>query len=234
MLEADVTLLAAFGAGVLSFLSPCCLPIYPSYLSFLTGMGVGEIREGRREARQLVMQHSLAFVAGFSVIWVALGLGASALGGFFREYREWLRIGGGLLVIAMGLVLLFKPPFFLREKRFQFSRKPQGYLGSFAVGIAFSAGWTPCIGPILSAVLAMAATRPGQGAFLLLAYSIGFAVPFLLLAWGLGSARWLARYSGTIEKVGGVLMIVTGLLLVTNQLAVILRWLIDLTGFSGF
>ncbi len=229
-------LVLAFGAGVLSFLSPCCLPIYPSYLSYLTGLSVGELQENSPEVRSRVLRHAIVFVLGFSVIWVALGLSASVLGQFFYGYRDLLTKVGGILVTVMGLSLLgvIRIPFLMREARVQLAQKPQGYVGTFVVGLAFAAGWTPCIGPILTAVLAVAMQSPGQGAPLLLAFSLGFAVPFLALAYALGSARWLARYSLVLERVGGALMVAMGLLLVTGRLSRLTAWLIDLTGFSGF
>lgn len=232
----EPNLFLAFGAGVLSFLSPCCLPVYPSYLSYLSGFSVAELQSGQRANRQLVLQHSLAFVLGFSVIWVALGLASSALGQFFIDFRDGLRWVGGVLIIVLGLVLtgVLRIPLLMRDTRIQLGRKPAGYAGSFVVGLAFAAGWTPCIGPILSGVLVLAANSPGQGAPLLLAYSAGFAIPFLLLAYGLGSARWLLKYSRRVEQVGGALMVMMGVLLVTNQLSRILAWFTELTGFSGF
>lgn len=230
------TLIVAFGAGLLSFLSPCVLPIYPSYLSYLTGMSAAELSAGGPQARRQVLHHAAIFVLGFSVIWVALGLGTSVLANLFVNYQNVVRWVGGILVILMGLVLLgvIRVPFLMRERRVQFARKPAGFVGSFTVGLAFAAGWTPCIGPILTAVLALAAQQPGLGVPLLLAYSLGFAVPFLLLAYGLGSARWLVRYTGVLERAGGALMVVMGILLVTGQLQALIGWLISLTGFSGF
>lgn len=229
-------LILAFGAGVLSFLTPCCLPIYPSYLSYLTGLSVGELQQRNPATRGYVLRHALIFVLGFSVIWVALGLGASALGQFFIGNRQILSRIGGILVIAMGLALLgvLRIPLLMREARIQLARKPEGYLGTFVVGLAFAAGWTPCIGPILTAVLAVAAASPGQGAPLLLAFSAGFAVPFLLLAYALGSARWLGRYSLALERVGGALMVAMGALLLSGRLERLTAWLIEVTGFAGF
>lgn len=236
METATPSIVFAFGAGVLSFLSPCVVPVYPSYISYLTGMSLGEIESGGARARAQVMQHAVFFMLGFSVIWVALGLVTSALSGLFYSGRGVLRLVGGVIMVAMGLALLgvLRIPLLQREARVQLARKPAGYVGSFVVGLAFAAGWTPCIGPILTAVLALAASQPGTGVPLLLAYSLGFALPFLLLAYGLGSARWLARYSGLVERVGGGLMILTGVLLATGRLERILAWLIAVTGFSGF
>lgn len=229
-------LFLAFGAGVLSFVSPCCLPVYPAYLSYLTGISVGDLKAGTPANRRLVLQHGLAFVLGFSVIWVALGLVTSALAQFFLGWQGQLRVIGGIFVAAMGLAVMgaVRIPFLMREHRVQLAQKPAGFFGSTLVGMTFAAGWLPCVGPILSAVLALAATQPGQGLFLLSAYSLGFAIPWLALAYGLGSARWLARYSLPLERVGGALMVVMGFLLATNQLTRLAGWLVNLTGFQGF
>lgn len=233
-------LFLAFGAGFLSFLSPCCLPLYPSYLSYITGLSAGEMAQGGDSAKRTVWRHALAFSLGFSIIFVALGLGSSLLGQFFVAQRDLLRWVGGLLIIVMGLVLLgiLRIPFLMREVRLQWGRKPTGYLGSVLVGISFAAGWTPCIGPILAGVLALATNYPAQGVVMLLAYSVGFALPFLVLAYvvgSAGSARWLLRYSGAVEKVGGGLMLVMGVLLVSNQFTRVIGWLTGLYGgFTGF
>lgn len=229
-------LFLAFGAGVLSFLTPCCLPIYPSFLSYVTGMSLDELSAGSKQVRARILQHSLAFFIGFSTIYVALGLAASALGSFFYSSRGWLPIVGGIWVILMGLTLLgvIRVPFLMREVRYQFANKPQGYLGSVLVGLAFAAGWTPCIGPILGAVLALAAGSPGMGGLLLLVYSIGFALPFIGLAYGLGSVRLLSRYSLLVERIGGGIMVLMGVLLATGYMERLSAWLIEITGFQGF
>lgn len=229
-------LFLAFGAGVLSFLTPCCLPIYPSFLSYVTGMSLDELSAGTRQVRVRILQHSLAFFIGFSTIYVALGLAASALGSFFYSSRGWLPIVGGIWVVLMGLTLLgfIRIPFMMREVRYQFANKPQGYFGSVLVGLAFAAGWTPCIGPILGAVLALAAGSPGMGGLLLLVYSIGFALPFIGLAYWLGSVRILSRYSLVVERVGGGIMVLMGVLLATGYMERMSAWLIEVTGFQGF
>lgn len=232
-------LFVAFGAGVLSFFTPCCLPIYPSFLSYVTGVSMDAISAGSRAARSRVLKHSLAFFAGFSVIYVALGLATSALGSFFYANRGWLPIAGGLFVILMGVTMLgVKIPglsrLLMRDFRIRFANKPEGYLGTVLVGLTFAAGWTPCIGPILGSVLALALNSPGRGAPLLLAYSVGFAIPFIGLAYWLGSVRVLSRYAVWVERVGGGLMVLMGLLLATGQMAALSRWLIDVTGFQGF
>lgn len=234
-MEANPTLFWAFAAGVLSFVSPCCLPIYPSFLSYVTGVSVGELEQGASETRRRLMIHSGAFIAGFSVIYVALGLGASALGTFFIYNRKELSLVGGLLVILMGLSLLgvIRVPLLMRERRLRLANKPQGVLGTFAVGLTFAAGWTPCVGPILGAVLALAAVNPGQGGLLLFAYSLGFAIPFLVMAYAWGSLKWVTRYTGAIEKVGGSVMVLMGALLASGQLARLTAWLLQVTGWQG-
>ncbi len=229
-------LFLAFGAGVLSFVSPCVLPIYPSFLSYLTGVSVDQLSEGSRAVRAHVLKHSLAFFAGFSVIYVALGLTASALGSFFYSNRSWLPVVGGIFISLMGLTLLgvVRLPFLMRDTRRQLTTRPEGYLGSALIGLTFAAGWTPCIGPILGAVLALAASNPGYGGLLLLAYSVGFALPFIGMAYALGSVRSLARYSLAIQRVGGAVMVFMGILLATGGLERISAWLLEITGFTGF
>ncbi|HEY8347317.1 MAG TPA: cytochrome c biogenesis protein CcdA [Symbiobacteriaceae bacterium] len=231
-----IALATAFGAGVLSFLTPCCLPIYPAFLSYVTGVSIQDLHAGSVEVRRRVLAHSLAFFAGFSTIYVAMGLAASALGTFFAANRDWLPVAGGLWVTLMGLTLLgvVKIPFLMRERRIQLARRPEGYFGTVLVGLAYAAGWTPCVGPILGAVITLAAIQPGRGGLLLLAYSVGFAVPFVLLAYALGSARALARYAPLVERVGGGLMVVTGLLLATGYWQRLSAWFSAITTFRGF
>ncbi|MEE8595466.1 MAG: cytochrome c biogenesis protein CcdA, partial [Gemmatimonadota bacterium] len=179
---------AAFAAGLLSFLSPCVLPLVPSYLSFVTGLGMEELESGDAELRRTTLIHSLLFVAGFSSIFLALGASASFLGQILREYQLWIARIGGVIVLFFGLHLLGLTPlrWLQRERRMHLERKPVGYIGSFVVGVTFGAGWTPCIGPILGGILTFAATRQtlGEGVQLLAFYSAGLAVPFILSAVG--------------------------------------------------
>lgn len=236
LVDSAPNLFLAFGAGILSFLSPCCLPIYPSFLSYVTGVSMDEISAGTRAARSRALKHSLAFFVGFSVIYVSLGLTASLLGSFFYASRGWLPVVGGIFVVIMGLSLLgiLRIPFLMRDSRIQLANRPEGYLGSVLVGLTFAAGWTPCIGPILGAVLALAINSPGMGALLLFAYSVGFAVPFMAMAYALGSVRILSRYSIWVERVGGALMVLMGVLLATGYMERMSAWLIEVTGFQGF
>ncbi len=228
-----VSLAVAFAAGVLSFLSPCVLPLIPSYVGFLTGMTAEELQVRRGAA----LVHALWFVAGFSLIFVALGASASAFGAALLASQHWIARIGGVLVILFGLYLLgvLRPAFLMRERRVHLARKPLGYLGSSLAGVAFGAAWTPCIGPILGAILTLAATRGsvGQGTALLAVYALGLAVPFLVTAFALDRFLvWFHRfrpYIRWVERVAGVLLLVLGLLLVTDRFTLIAGWLQGLT-----
>jgi len=223
----------AFVAGLLSFLSPCVLPLIPSYVGFLTGLTLEELEVRRGTA----LAHALWFVAGFSLIFIALGATASALGVLLLRSQVWIGRIGGVVVILFGLYLLgvLHPGLLMRERKVQLARKPLGYLGSAFVGVTFGAAWTPCIGPILGAILTLAAAQASvaHGAALLTAYSVGLALPFVLTALALD--RFLAwfqhfrPYLVWVERIAGILLIVLGLLLVTDRFTLIAGWLQGLT-----
>ena len=223
----------AFTAGLLSFLSPCVLPLVPSYVTFLTGLSIENVSSARRVA----LLHALLFIAGFTAIFVALGAGATAIGVLLGAYRHWIsRIGGALLVV-FGFVLLevLTIPALSRERRVYLAEKPVGLLGSLLVGIAFGAGWTPCIGPILGGILSLASisTSVARGVGLLLAYSAGLAVPFLLAALAIdrfiGFLARMRRGLAWVSRISGALLIGVGLLLVTGYFTVLASWLQQLT-----
>jgi len=226
-------LAVAFVAGLLSFLSPCVLPLVPSYVGFLTGMTLPEMTGRRRVA----LLHALLFVAGFSLVFVLLGASATALGGALKYYQAWIARAGGVLVILFGLVCLgvVKAGFLDQDRRFQLQHKPVGYLGSALVGVAFGAGWTPCIGPVLGAILSLAATSDSvsRGMLLLGVYSAGLAVPFLLAAVAVESfLEWFQRFRRFLPwvmRVSGVLLILVGLLMATGQFTRLAGWLQALT-----
>ena len=215
----------AFGAGLLSFLSPCVLPLIPSYVTFITGLSLEDVQKSRRAA----LIHSLLFVLGFTLIFLALGATATALGQLLSYQRVWITRVGGVLIIVFGLYMLgvFNVALFSQERRVHIANKPVGYLGTLLVGIAFGAGWTPCIGPILGSILTYAASSAdvSRGMWLLLAYSLGLAVPFLLSA--VAVERFLDFFSrmkrqmGWITRTSGVLMIAIGILMVTNYFTVL-------------
>jgi cytochrome c-type biogenesis protein len=230
---ADFSLLVAFGAGILSFLSPCVLPLVPSYIGFLTGLSLEEMTARRRVA----FTHALLFVLGFTLVFLMLGATASALGRTLAFHKVWLQRIGGVLIILFGLVCLgvIKSPALMQDKRVHLQDKPVGYLGSVLVGMAFAAGWTPCIGPILGGIftLASASETFGRGMLLLGAYSAGLAVPFLLAAWAVD--RFIAwfqkfrRFLPWVMRVSGCLLILVGVLLITGQFTRLASWLQRLT-----
>lgn len=229
----QLNLWIALWAGLASFISPCCLPLYPSYLSYITGVSVQQLQTERntREIRIRTMSHTFFFILGFSVIFYAIGASAGLFADLFYNYRDVMRKVAGLLFIVMGLFLagIFQPQFLMKERKLEIKWKPAGYLGSLVLGMGFSAGWSPCIGPILGSIMTLASTEPGIWFGMTTAYTIGFAVPFFLFAFFLGSTRWILRYSSILMKVGGALMILMGILLLTDQLYKITVWLNSIT-----
>ncbi|MFD1607398.1 cytochrome c biogenesis CcdA family protein [Oceanobacillus luteolus] len=240
MIESDTILLAgmliAMGAGALSFLSPCVLPIFPAYMSYITGISVKELQGSKSSgmARRLLI-HSIFFLFGISIVLLSLGASATFIG----QWAQQLLIGdsglfiqriAGVFIIVMGLFIggWINLPSLMKERRFTYSKKPAGYAGTFFIGLGFAAGWTPCIGPIFGSILFLAVSNPGQGIFYTLMYVIGFALPFLLLTFFIGKTRWIVRYSGVIMKMGAVLMIVMGIVLFFGLMPRISGFLLDL------
>ncbi len=231
--SSSIGVVIAFTAGLLSFLSPCVLPLIPSYITFITGLGLDDVQTARRTA----LVHGVLFVSGFSLIFILLGAGATLIGQALLVHRQWIaRIGGGVIVI-FGLYLLgvLNIGFFSRERRVHLANKPVGYLGTFVVGIAFGAGWTPCLGPILSAILIYASSEASlpRGLALLSAYSAGLAVPFLVSAVAvdrfLSFFQRMRRAMVWISRASGVLMIAIGLLLITNYFTILSSYLQSIT-----
>lgn len=229
----DVNVLIAFGGGVASFISPCCLPLYPSYLSYITGMSVNTIKteQNKRDVRIKTMSHTLFFILGFSVVFYTLGFGAGIFGEFFNSNRDLIRQLSAILIIAMGLFLtgIFQPSFLMKERKMDLKFKPAGYIGSFIFGIGFSAGWSPCVGPILASIILLAASESNSWFALITAYTVGFAVPFFVMAFFIGSTKWILRYSNIMMKVGGGLMLLMGILLFTDQMTKITIFLQSVT-----
>jgi cytochrome c-type biogenesis protein len=223
----------AFAAGLLSFLSPCVLPLVPSYVGFLTGMTLPEVGNRRRVA----LLHALMFVGGFSLVFILLGASATALGRALNYYQVWLQRVGGVLIIGFGLVCLgvVKAGWLTEERRLHLEHKPVGFLGSALVGMAFGAGWTPCIGPVLGAILGLAATSAdlSRGMLLLAVYSAGLAVPFLLAAVAVERfLDWFQRfrkYLPWVMRVSGALLVLVGVLLLTGEFTRLAGWLQSLT-----
>lgn len=228
-----IGVLIAFSAGLLSFLSPCVLPLIPSYVTFITGLSFDDVQQARRAA----LTHGVLFVLGFSLIFLAMGAGATMLGQVLIQNRDWISRVGGVIIIIFGLYLLgvLNIGFMSRERRFHVADKPVGYLGTVLVGIAFGAGWTPCLGPILGSILVYTGSQAdlGRGMWLLSAYSMGLAVPFLLSAVAID--RFTAFFQRMrkqmiwISRISGAVMIIIGILLLTNYFTVLASWLTTLT-----
>ena len=223
----------AFAAGLLSFLSPCVLPLIPSYIGFLTGMTLPEVGARRR----VVLLHALLFVGGFSLVFVLLGASATALGRALNHYQVWVQRISGVLIILFGLVCLgvVRTSLLGRERRVEIEQRPVGYLASLLVGMGFAAGWTPCIGPVLGGILSLAATTADvqRGMLLLAVYSAGLALPFLIAALAVESfLAWFQRFRRFLPwvmRISGAMLVLVGLLLVTGEFTRLAGWLQGLT-----
>ncbi len=235
---ADISVLTAIFAGGLSFLSPCVLPLVPPYLCYMAGVSMDEFqsgREGAGDTRRSIMLASFFFTLGFSTVFVALGAGASSIGGLLRSHMDILSQIAGVVIIIMGLHFLglFRIGFLNREARFQSGGTPATMTGAYIMGLAFAFGWTPCIGPVLGAILGVASARDtvGDGAFLLAAYSLGLAVPFWIAAAFSGVfMQFLTRFRrhlGQVEKAMGGLLVLTGILFLTGGMQRMAFWLLE-------
>lgn len=232
----SIGLAVAFMAGLLSFLSPCVLPLIPSYVTFITGMSLDELTTRERD-RRAVLVHGVLFVVGFTLVFVILGASATFLGSLFAYASRWVERIGGALLILFGAYLLgvIRLPGAAREWRVHLSDKPLGYFGTVMVGVTFGAGWTPCIGPVLGGILTLAATRDsvGDGIGLLFVYSAGLAIPFLaaalLLDRFLGSVRKVGPWFPWISRASGALLLVVGFLMMTGSFTLLSSMLQGLT-----
>jgi cytochrome c-type biogenesis protein len=221
----QLNVLTAFLAGLVSFVSPCVLPLVPSYLSFLTGTSLEDLKaETSTEAKARIFAHALAFVGGFTVIFILIGLSASAIGSVFENNKRIVEVLGGIVIIVLGLHMMgvLRIPWLNMDKRIHHrARKPSLWV-SFVVGLGFAAGWSPCIGPILSAILFLASQEKlPQATFLLFVYSMGLAVPFLITAaaitQSLGALNRIKRFLPAIEVTSGAILVVTGIVVASDQ-----------------
>ncbi len=220
----DVSFTLAFLGGLLSFLSPCVLPLVPAYVSFVTGLSLDELKSAPSLSR--TMGNTMAFILGFSTIFIALGASSSFIGSLFLRYQDYLRIGGGILTIIFGLFItgFLKLDFLMREKRFHVDEGPAGYAGAFIIGMSFAAGWTPCIGPILGTILIYASSKASAsyGLKLLSVYSLGLAIPFILSTLAINAflshSKKIYKYMKVISLVSGLVLIVFGITLLTNRI----------------
>jgi cytochrome c-type biogenesis protein len=224
--------IGALVAGLLSFLSPCVLPLMPSYLSFITGISFENLQnaaDNRQRIQLLTLANSLFFILGFSLVFISLGASSSIIGRIFANFQDWLRIIGGVVIIFFGLFVsgVLKANFLQREKRLHLRGKPAGYMGSTIVGTAFAAGWTPCIGPILGTILLYASAQGSTlyGVKLLSMYSLGLAIPFLFASLAFNSflsySKRIRKHMRVIMVANGILLMVFGILLLTNKLTML-------------
>lgn len=236
----EVNVVLAFAAGVLGFLSPCIVPLIPGYLSFVSGLSLAEMSlDQRRQHVGRIMLATVLFVLGFSTIFTGLGASASVLGGLILDNRLLLTRIGGVVVILIGLAVLgvIKVPGIYRERRLELQRLPTGLLGAFPVGMAFGFAWTPCVGPVLTSVLTLAAASQtvSSGAMLLFAYSLGLGLPFLasalLLTVAFDAMGWLRRNARVVTTVSGAFLLVMGTAMVTDVLFSLNTWILRLVPF---
>lgn len=233
----DINVFLAFGAGFLSFISPCTLPLYPAFLSYITGMTLDELKAEKGMLQKRAILHTLFFLIGFSIIFIAIGFSASLAKDFFIQYQDLLRQVGAILIVVFGLMIvgLLQIDFLMKDRKFQFKNRPSGYVGSALIGLAFAAGWTPCTGPILMSIIALAGTNPDAGLWYMLAYYFGFAIPFFIMSFFISRMNWIRRNSQKIVKIGGWIMIAVGILLFFDGLDYIIRILSPIFGgFTGF
>jgi len=236
---AELSFLVATAAGLLSFLSPCVLPLLPSYLSFIAGVSFEELQGtvANPRTRRALFANSVLFVLGFSLVFIALGAGATLVGKVLFQYQVLIRRVGGALVVVMGLYVAgwLRIPFLMREWRAELNSRPAGYFGAVLTGVTFAAGWTPCIGPILGSILTLASVSQtaGTGILMLAAYSLGLAIPFLLSALMinqfLGFFDRFKRFFPMVTRLSGIILIAVGLLLLTDYFAVLSRVAFSLT-----
>ncbi|MDR7435196.1 MAG: cytochrome c biogenesis protein CcdA [Armatimonadota bacterium] len=235
----EVNILIAFAAGILGFISPCVLPLIPGYISFVSGVSLQELQIGGGKVVPRVLLASLLFVLGFSLVFTAMGASASLVGSFIISNRSLLGRIGGILIILLGLMVLgvIKAPLIYRERRLHLSHQPFGLIGAIPVGMAFGFAWIPCVGPVLTAVLTMAATlnTVRQGSILLFSYAMGLGIPFLLtallLTLSIDFLGWARRYSRYVTAASGVFLLVMGLAMAFDVIYQLNTWIIRLFPF---
>ncbi|MBU9675028.1 cytochrome c biogenesis CcdA family protein [Planococcus sp. CP5-4] len=231
----NVTILIALAGGFLAFISPCCLPLYPSFISYITGVSVSELKENKDVSfKKKVLMHSVFFSLGFSVIYYILGFSLSTIGGLFTTNQKLIQMLGGIFLVFMGLFLIgiIKPEFMFKEKRLSYKKKSATYLNSFVVGFVFSAGWTPCIGPIFGAIITYGSlVNPAQTIAVVTAYSLGFCIPFIIMAFFIGKTKFILKYSAGLMKVGGIIIVLLGVMIYFDKMYYLNIWTADLQYF---
>lgn len=235
-MSAIVSVLMAFGGGILSFASPCTFPLYPAFLSYITGMSIDDLKDYPKTFNYKSLLHTIFFLLGFSVIFIILGYTTSFLAEFLTTYQDLLRQLGAILIIFFGLVIvgILNFEFLMKERKITFKNKPSGFIGSFIIGLAFSLGWTPCVGPVLIAVFAKMVDEPQLGLIMMICYVLGFSIPFLVLSFFVGRLKWIQKNSGKLMKIGGYIMIFVGIALFFDWLTKLTSFLANWFGWFGF
>src|SRR5699024_4870288 len=225
----DINVFLAFGAGFLSFISPCVLPLYPAFLSYITGMSIDEISDDSNKINKDSLIHTIFFLLGFSSVFVMLGFSTSLIAEFLIKHQNLIRQIGAILIVFFGLVIVgvLNFEFLMKDKKIRFKNRPTGFLGSFVIGLAFSMGWTPCTGPILVIVLSLAATQPDLGMVMMISYALGFAIPFLLLSFFMSKLKWIRKNSMKFVQIGGYIMIFVGVALFFDWMTKVTSFLAD-------
>ncbi|WP_373895234.1 cytochrome c biogenesis CcdA family protein [Virgibacillus natechei] len=232
----EINIFIAFGAGFLSFISPCVLPLYPVFLSYITGMSVSEIQDENKKINKKALLHTIFFLLGFSSIFIMIGFTTTFISEFLLTYQDLIRQIGAIVIIFFGLIIVgaLNFGFLMKDKKITFKNRPSGFIGSIIIGMAFSLGWTPCMGPILAIVLSLAATNPDIGMVMMISYILGFSIPFLLLSYFIGKFKWIKKHNNRLVKIGGYIMIFMGIALFFDWMTKLTSLLAGWFGFSGF
>ncbi|WP_164669977.1 cytochrome c biogenesis CcdA family protein [Virgibacillus doumboii] len=240
-MQTDISIFLAFGAGALTFVSPCVFPLYPAFLSYITGLSVSEIQSGKLKGQRKAIFHTVFFLLGFSIIFLVLGFGttgsATLIETWYLQYGDLIRQIGAILIVFFGFVIIgvFQPKFLMKDHNLNIQNKPSGYIGTMLIGLTFAVGWTPCMGPILTATLALVGANPSQGLWYMTSYVLGFSIPFFLMAFFITKFTWLKKYSGLFMKIGGTIMIVMGVILFFDKFSLFNSLLAPIFGdFQGF
>ncbi|MBU5266364.1 cytochrome c biogenesis CcdA family protein [Virgibacillus proomii] len=232
----EINIFLAFGAGFLSFISPCVLPLYPAFLSYITGMSVSELKDDNKMLNAKSILHTIFFLLGFSAVFIMMGFASSGISQFLLVNKDIIRQIGAIVIIFFGLVIvgILNFDFLMKDRKITFKNRPAGFLGTFIIGLAFSLGWTPCTGPILMVVLSLAATEPNTGMVMMISYIMGFSIPFFILSFFIGKLNWIKKHSLKLIKIGGYVMIFMGITLFFDWMTSLTSYLAGLFGFSGF
>ncbi|MED4572155.1 cytochrome c biogenesis protein CcdA [Brevibacillus agri] len=224
-MNSELSIGISFLAGLLSFFSPCSLPLYPSFLSYITGITVDEVKQGKIVFQSKPLLHTLFFILGFSIIFIALGLSTSFIGELFSNKKELIRQLGGILLFVIGLTMLnvFNFDWLKKTWTVNLKNRPIGYVGSMLVGVTYAAAWTPCVGPLLSSIIVLGISNPSDAFLYTVTYTIGFSIPFFIMTFFVSKISWITKYTSVFMKVGGGIICLFGLLLYFDKLTLLLQ-----------